>query len=371
MPYKKHPPLGLPTKFQGFYFTTLKNGISAKLYFYNNKVNEIILPFSSGKITISNINENSNELILYCSGWTKKRKRFKYVFGENVFKDVDLNKNISLVNSDEIVVEEIEIKTHDGLDLPLTIIYKKRLKKNGKNKVYMTGYGSYGTSVKPFFSPYSLLWVEDGGILVYTHVRGGGEKGDAWHKGGFKETKPNTWKDFISSAEYLIKNKYTSSKYIGITGGSAGGILIGRAITERPDLFKAAIIDVGILNTLRFEFTPNGQNNVKEFGSIKIEKEFNALYEMDSYYHIQKGVNYPATLITTGINDSRVITWIPAKFAAKLKAYNSGENPIFLSVDFNGGHGGNDSTDSLHSSLADEFAFFYWQLGDKNYKTKN
>ncbi|MBC5835244.1 S9 family peptidase [Flavobacterium sp. F372] len=356
---------------EGFYFTTLKNGISAKLYFYNNKVNEITLPFLSGKIMISNIDENSNELIVYCSGWTKKKKRFKYVFGENIFKEADLNKDISLVNTDEIVVEEIEIKTHDGLDLPLTIIYKKGLKKNSKNRVYMTGYGSYGSSYKPFFSPYSLLWVEDGGILVYTHVRGGGEKGDIWHKGGFKETKPNTWKDFISSAEYLIEKKYTLPKFIGITGGSAGGILIGRAITERPDLFKAAIIDVGILNPLRFEHTPNGQNNVKEFGSVKIENEFNALYEMDSYHHIQMGVDYPATLVTTGINDSRVIAWIPAKFAAKLKAYNFGKNPIFLSVDFNGGHSGNDSIDNFHGSLADEFAFFYWQLGDKNYKLKN
>lgn len=356
---------------EGFYFTTLKNGISAKLYFYNNKVNEITLPFLSGKIMISNIDEDSNELIVYCSGWTKKKKRFKYVFGENIFKEADLNKDISLVNTDEIVVEEIEIKTHDGLDLPLTIIYKKGLKKNRKNRVYMTGYGSYGSSYKPFFSPYSLLWVEDGGILVYTHVRGGGEKGDIWHKGGFKETKPNTWKDFISSAEYLIEKKYTSPKFIGITGGSAGGILIGRAITERPDLFKAAIIDVGILNPLRFEHTPNGQNNVKEFGSVKIENEFNALYEMDSYHHIQMGVDYPATLVTTGINDSRVIAWIPAKFAAKLKAYNFGKNPIFLSVDFNGGHSGNDSIDNFHGSLADEFAFFYWQLGDKNYKLKN
>jgi prolyl oligopeptidase len=355
---------------EGFYFTTLKNGISAKLYYYNNKVNEITLPFSSGKILISNNNENSNELIISCSGWTKKRKTFKYVFSENIFKDADLNNDITLINTDDIVIEEIEIKTHDGLDLPLTIIHKKGLKKNGKNKVFMSGYGSYGTSQKPYFSPYSLLWVEDGGVLVYTHVRGGGEKGDVWHKGGYKETKPNTWKDFISSAEFLIENKYTSPNYLGISGGSAGGILIGRAITERPDLFKAAVIDVGLLNALRFELTPNGQNNAKEFGSVNFENEFHALYEMDAYHHIREGVNYPATLITTGMNDSRVIAWIPAKFAAKLKAYNSGKNPIMLSVDFNGGHSGNDTDDGMYNSIADEFAFFYWQLGDNKYKIK-
>jgi prolyl oligopeptidase len=234
----------------------------------------------------------------------------------------------------------------------------------------MTGYGSYGNSMKPYFSPYSLLWVQDGGILVYTHVRGGGEKGLDWHKGGYKETKPNTWKDFISSAEYLIDNKFTAPKYIGISGGSAGGILIGRAITERPDLFKAAVIDVGVLNTIRFELTPNGQNNVKEFGSVQTEKEFNALLEMDAYHHIKKGVNYPATLITTGMNDARVIAWIPAKFAAKLKANTLGKNPVLLGVDFNGGHIGNDAKNSIFSSMADEFAFFYWQLGDKRYQIK-
>jgi len=155
---------------------------------------------------------------------------------------------------------------------------------------------------------------------------------------------------------------------LGAEGGSAGGILIGRSITERPDLFKAAIIDVGVLNTVRFEKTPNGPNNVKEFGTVENKKEFKALLEMDAFYHIKKGTKYPATLITAGMNDPRVTAWIPAKFAAKLQANNGSNNPIFLNVDIESGHGGDVTFDKLYDKLADSYAFFYWQLGHPDYK---
>jgi prolyl oligopeptidase len=230
----------------------------------------------------------------------------------------------------------------------------------------------YGTSMNPSFNPYSLLWVLDGGVLVHTHVRGGGEKGEEWRKGGYKETKPNTWKDFISSAEYLIKNKYTSAKFIGIEGASAGGVLIGRAITARPDLFKAAVIKSGVLNALRSEITPNGPNNIKEFGTSENKEEFKYLLEMDAYHHIKKGVKYPATLITTGMNDPRVSPWMSCKFAAKLLANSSSKDPILLDVDQDSGHGMDVSFDKQYQKLADSYAFFYWQLGHPDYKlTKN
>jgi prolyl oligopeptidase len=304
-----------------------------------------------------------------CSGWTQSKKRYKYDVETNTFSLEEFAESAKYPEFDDIVVEEIEIKTYDGKDLPLTIIYKKGLKRNKKNKVIMDGYGSYGVSNSPYFSTSSLIWVLDGGMIVRTHVRGGGEKGDSWHKDGFKETKPNTWKDFISSAEYLIKQKYTSPNYIGIKGASAGGILIGRAITERPDLFKAAIIEVGILNTLRFEITPNGPNNVKEFGTVNNEKEFKALLEMDAFHNIKKGVKYPSTIVTAGLNDPRVITWIPTKFAAKLQSFNGGNNPIFLNVDMNGGHGGDTTYENIYKNATEKFSFFYWQLG--NHKTQS
>lgn len=355
----------------GFFFSTIKNGVVANLYFYNGQnYKKINLPIPSGAIYLQTIDADVSDIWVYCSGWSQNRKRYKYDIKVDTFIAEDIREESNYSEYKDIVVEEIEIKTHDGLNLPLTIIHQKGLKKNGKNRVIMDGYGSYGISNSPYFSPYSLLWVLDGGVLAYTHVRGGGEKGDAWHKGGFKETKPNTWKDFISSAEFLIKKKYTSPEFLGIEGGSAGGILIGRAITQRPDLFKAAIIDVGVLNTVRFEKTPNGPNNIKEFGTVEDREEFEALYEMDAFHHIKKGVKYPATLITAGMNDPRVIAWIPAKFAAKLQANNSNKNSILLNVDLESGHGGDVSFDRLYDKLADSYSFFYWQLGHRDYKLK-
>jgi len=355
----------------GLFFSTLKNGVAAKLYFYDGKQYKSIgLPVASGEIYLQTSKSDLSALWVFCFRWTQDTTRYRYDGTTNTFTPENIRETADYSEYKDLIVEEIEIKTHDGQDLPLTIIYKKGLEKNGKNRVIMDGYGSYGSLNSPYFSPQSLLWVLDGGILVHTHVRGGGEKGDAWHNGGRKETKPNTWKDFISSAEYMIKERYTSVKYLGVRGGSAGGILIGRAITERPDLFKAAIIDVGVLNAIRFENTPNGPNTVKELGTVKNEEEFKALLEMDAFHHIRKGTNYPATLITAGLNDPRVIAWIPAKFAAKLQANNVGENPIFLDVDLDGGHGGDVSFNKIYEKMTDTYAFFYWQLGHPKYKLK-
>lgn len=355
----------------GLFFTTVKNGVVAKLYFYDgHNYKQLNLPAPSGAISMQTINEDESDLWITCSGWSQDRKRYRYEVTTNTFKPEDIREEEDYSEYKDIVVEEIEIKTHDGLDLPLTIIYKKGLRKNGKNRLIMDGYGAYGVLNSAYFNPYSLLWVLDGGILAYAHVRGGGEKGDAWHTGGFKETKPNTWKDFIASAEYLIKEKYTSPQYLGAVGGSAGGVLIGRTITERPDLFKAAVINVGCLNAVRFEITPNGPNNVKEFGTVENENEFKALFEMDAFHHIKKGTKYPATLITAGMNDPRVIAWIPVKFAAKLQANNTNDNPVFLDVDSESGHGGDVSFDKIYEKLADSYAFFYWQLGHPDYQVK-
>jgi prolyl oligopeptidase len=196
----------------------------------------------------------------------------------------------------------------------------------------------------------------------------GGEKGEKWRLGGYKDTKPNTWRDLIDCTEYLIKEKYTSKDKVAIWGGSAGGITVGRAMTERPDLFKAVIAEVGLMNPLRDEITPNGQP--KEFGSVKDPKEFKALLQMDAYHHIKKGVKYPATLITGGINDQRVIVWEPVKFAAKLMADNASSNPILLKIDFEGGHGANIPITQRYADIGDIFAFAFWQLGHPDYQPK-
>jgi prolyl oligopeptidase len=193
------------------------------------------------------------------------------------------------------------------------------------------------------------------------HVRGGGEKGEDWHLAGKKATKPNTWKDFIACAEYLVEQGYTSPDHLAGTGGSAGGILVGRAITERPDLFRAAVPRVGVMNALRVEHEPGGKANIPEFGTTAVEAEFRALHEMDAVAHVRPGVRYPAVLLTAGVNDSRVEAWQPAKMAAALQEHSAG-GPVLLRVGFDAGHGMGLTKDQRVEETADVYAFLLWQL---------
>ena len=177
-----------------------------------------------------------------------------------------------------------------------------------------------------------------GVVLGYCHPRGGGEKGEDWYKAGYKATKPNTWKDFIACAEYLTKNGYTSPGKLAGTGTSAGGILISRAITERPDLFAAAVCNVGCANAMRREFTPNGPVNIPEFGTVKDPVEVKGLSEMDGVLHVQPGVKYPAVLGVAGWNDPRVVPWQPGKFVAALQAATTSGRPVLMKVNYDNGH---------------------------------
>ncbi len=196
----------------------------------------------------------------------------------------------------------------------------------------------------------------------------GGELGEAWHKAGQKTTKPNTWKDLIACADYLVKNQYTGPGKITINGGSADGILIGRAMTERPDLFAAAIPDVGRLNAVRMENSPNGPVSTPEFGTVAKEDECRALLEMDAYLHLTPGTKYPATLVTAGFNDPRVIAWQPAKFAARLQACNASSKPVLFLTYYDAGHHMGDSKQKNFERLADVLAFALWQTGQPTFQ---
>jgi prolyl oligopeptidase len=247
--------------------------------------------------------------------------------------------------------------------IPLSIIYKRGIKLDGSNPTLLSGYGAYGISRDPGFNPSLLAWYEKGGVYAVAHVRGGGEYGEDWYKAGYKLTKPNTWKDFIACAEYLIQNGYTSPSRLAGTGGSAGGILIGRAVTERPDLFGAAIFQVGCLDMLRIETTPNGVPNIPEFGSVKTKEGFKGLYEMSAYDHVSDGTKYPAVLLTTGINDPRVEPWQSAKMAARLQAATAGGKPVLLRVDYEAGHGIGTTKKQGEEQFADMLTFLLWQFG--------
>ena len=235
----------------------------------------------------------------------------------------------------------------------------------------MSGYGAYGYPGTPSYIPRLRAAFERGVIFAHAHVRGGGDYGEVWHLAGYKLTKPNTWRDFIACAEYLIARHYTSpSKLFGISE-SAGGILIGRAIDERPDLFAAAIAVVPITDTLRFETTANGEGNVPEFGSVKTQEGFEDLYTMSPYAHVRDGVKYPAVMVTTAINDKRVEPWIPAKFAARLQAATASGRPVLLRVDYDAGHAGIEATRSQQAeTYADTLSFALWQTGDPAFQPK-
>lgn len=364
---------GLYQTKDGFVFSSSKNGVEAKLYLYqNNKIENLTLPFPSGDITVTTQDNHSNNFWINCTGWKNDNERFKFDSITKKFTPENLATIVEYPEFKDIIVKEITVKSHDGLDIPLSLIYKKDLLKNKNNPLLIDAYGAYGINNSPFLDMTFMLWALKGGIVAVAHVRGGAEKGEPWHLGGFKNTKPNSWKDLISCAEYMINERYTSADKIAIWGQSAGGITVGRAMTERPDLFKVAIITAGIVNSLRIEAMPNGLNSVKEFGSKNVESEFKDLYEMDAYHHIKKNTKYPATFITTGINDPRVAPWMPVKFAAKLLSdSNASKNPILLKVDYKGGHGGRDLLlKQKYLNLSDVFAFALWQLDHPDYQPK-
>ena len=263
---------------------------------------------------------------------------------------------------------ETTATARDGTRIPISIVFRKGLARDGRRPTYLVGYGSYGISYDPFFSPDFLPWLDRGGVFAVAHVRGGGELGDAWHAAGKIDTKQNTIHDFIDCAEYLIKQGYTDTAHLGGEGTSAGGILIGGAITQRPDLFRAALIRVGATNTTREEFTANGPSNIPEFGTVTNKAQFPAMLAMDAYQHVHKGVAYPAVLLTGGANDPRVSVWIPAKMTARLQADTTSDRPVLFRVEFDAGHGIGSTRKQRDDETADEFAFLLWQFGESGFQ---
>lgn len=355
----------------GLFYSTITNGVEGKLYhFHENTSHKIPLPKSSGKVSLSVLGENYDALWITLSGWINNDSRYLYINGNKEFKSEELAPLAKYPEFEKFVVKEIEIPSHDGVLVPLSIIYSSDLKMNGANPTLFYGYGAYGEAINPFFSPLFLTWVENGGILCVPHVRGGGEKGEAWHLGGYKSTKMNTWKDLIAATEYMIDKNFTSSNNTVVYSSSAGGIMVGRAITEKPEIFAASIIDAGVLNPLRRE-SFSGSSNYQEYGTINDSTEFDSLLAMDPYMHLEKNVKYPAGLYITGMNDPRIPPWMTGKFVAKLQAYTSSNNPILYKVEDDAGHATSASADDLYRKWAEMFAFGLWRAGHKDYQLKN
>lgn len=351
-----------------YLFVVYSNGIVgriAKYEFATGKTTDVKLP-ASGTVGIHCPDWKSDLCHVGITSWTMPATRYDYDPEKETFTKSIFNSEVVYPGFDELVSEEVEVPGHDGAMVPLSIIHKKGIALDGSNSCILEGYGAYGMSYEPYFSVRSSIALH-GVVIAYAHPRGGSEKGEAWYKAGYKTTKPNTWKDFIACGEYLVKKGYTSPEKLGGTGTSAGGILISRAITERPDLFRAAICNVGCANAMRMEFSPNGPPNIPEFGTVKDPVECLALYEMDGVAHVRPAVKYPAIMGVTGWNDPRVAPWEPGKFVAALQADSTSGHPVFLKVNYDDGHFTEEKTVTF-SNFAAQDAFLLWQTGHKDFQ---
>lgn len=305
-------------------------------------------------------------ITLTISNWTTPPLIYRYDPATNAFIDTKLQPP-NPADFSQITFKEVEAKSADGTMVPLSIIYRKDTKLDGRNPTLMDAYGAYGTVLASGFSVADLPWLERGGIIAIAHVRGGGEKGEAWHLAGMKETKQHTIDDYIACAEYLIAKHYTSPARLGIEGTSAGGIAVGGFLTQRPELVHAVLYRVGITDILRSEQRSTGTANAAEYGSVKVESEFRAMYKISPYGHVKDGAGYPAVLLETGANDPRVTSWMLTKMTARLQAANASDNPILLRVDFDAGHGIGSNRAQALKLTADEYTFLAWQLGMKDF----
>ena len=257
----------------------------------------------------------------------------------------------------------------DGTKIPYTLIHRKGLKPDGRTPAWISAYGSYGISAyTPSFAARTLALIDAGFIVGYANVRGGGEYGRDWHKAGQLANKPNTWRDLIDVCEELCRNKYTAPARLAIGGRSAGGITVGRALTERPELFAAVIDGVGWSNPLRYVAEENGYGEEPEWGAISDAAGYRALKSIDSYQHVRDGVAYPAVLLTTGVTDPRVGPFHVAKMAARLQVASRSGKPVLLRVDFDAGHGVGSTRTQQDREAADTYAFLLWQTGAQGYQ---
>ena len=256
--------------------------------------------------------------------------------------------------------EQVFYHSKDGTRVPMVISYKKGMQRDGSNPTLLYGYGGFDISLTPAFSPANLVWMEMGGVYAVPNLRGGGEYGEEWHLAGTKERKQNVFDDFIAAAQYLIDNKYTSTPKLAIRGGSNGGLLIGATMTQRPDLFAAALPAVGVMDMLRFQKFTIGWGWASDYGTSDDAEQFKALYAYSPLHHLKPGVRYPATLVTTSDHDDRVVPAHSFKFAATLQADQAADVPTLIRIETKSGHGGGRPTSKVIDEVADNFAF----LGD-------
>lgn len=345
------------------YLRTIDGGIGHLVripYDPNAKPEAIAVP-DGGSVAKVSTDVFTSGVLVGASSWTKAPIIYVFDTKTKKLEDSELSQPSPIAFTD-IVTEEVKARSADGTMVPLSILRQKDLARDGSHPTWLRGYGAYSNIWDPRFEPMNLAWLERGGVIAVCHPRGGGEYGDAWHRGGQLATKPNTIADFLACAHELVDEKLTSPAHLGGEGTSAGGILIGGAITAEPELFGAAVIRVGMNNALRFEQIPIGPFNTSEFGSVKTEEGFRSLLAIDAFHRVKDKTAYPAVLLTTGITDGRVSPWQSAKLAARLRAASTSGKPVLLRVDFESGHGIGSSRSQIEAERADELAFLLSRL---------
>lgn len=350
----------------GYIFTQyMKDALSfVKQYNYDGTlVREIKLP---GIGTASGFGGKKEAKTLYFSFTNYVTPGTTYAYNVTNGESTIYQKPKVDFNSDNYISEQVFYPSKDGTKIPMIITYKKGISLDGNNPTMLYGYGGFNISVTPSFSIANAVWLENGGIYAVANLRGGGEYGKEWHDAGIQLKKQNVFDDFIAAAEYLIQKKYTSSNFLAISGRSNGGLLVGACMTQRPDLFKVALPGVGVLDMLRYHTFTAGAGWAYDYGTAEQSQEmFTYLKGYSPVHNVKKGVAYPATLVTTGDHDDRVVPAHSFKFAANLQDKQTGSNPVLIRIDVNAGHGAGKSVSSTIAEFADMQAFTLYNMGIK------
>ena len=348
----------------GKFFASYLKDATSKIYRFDmdgNNEGEIELP---GLGTASGFGGKLGDEMLYYSFTS-------YIYPSTIFKynvktgESELYKK-SGVQFDPEKYESKRVFYHskDGTKVPMIITYKKGITLDGSNPTMLYGYGGFNISLSPSFRTSNIVLLENGGVYAVANLRGGGEYGEKWHSAGTKLNKQNVFDDFIYAAQYLIDNKYTNSEKLAISGGSNGGLLVGATLCQRPDLMKVAFPAVGVLDMLRYNKFTAGAGWAYDYGTAEESKEmFEYLHNYSPYHALKAGTDYPATMVTTGDHDDRVVPAHSFKFAARLQEYHEGKSPVLIRIETNAGHGAGKPTDKIIQEQADKWSFMFWNMG--------
>ncbi|MBN1251956.1 MAG: S9 family peptidase [Bacteroidales bacterium] len=347
----------------GNFFAEYMVDVKSKVIQYDlfgKKIREVELP-AIGSASGFDAKKTDKELYYSFTSFTYPNTIFKYEI-ETGKSELYWKPAIDF-NPEDYVTEQIFYTSKDSTKIPMFIVYKKGLKMNGKNPTYLYAYGGFNISLTPSFSVSRIIWLENGGVYAQPNLRGGGEYGEMWHKAGTQMKKQNVFDDFIAAAEYLKDNKYTSTDYLAIAGGSNGGLLIGATMTQRPDIAKVAFPAVGVLDMLRYHTFTSGAGWTPDYGNSDESKEmFEYLFGYSPVHNV-KEAEYPATLITTGDHDDRVVPAHSFKFAAELQSKHKGDNPILIRIETSTGHGAGTPTSKIIEQYADIWSFAFYNMG--------